>query len=236
MTRASRPSACPTHALPRAGCRRPCRDGRRARRGTSTTPDTARSARPRSRPRAWSSPPPPRACSVRKSSTTEQRLCLRPPKWFVISRNLHWFKPRRHEGIEGLEEDTLKNRIFVVFDFFVAFVVKASEHRSTSGMTIDLLRQRTLADAAERHGIAREHDAVDLGTIERPGVVVRALEQTDLPTVLRRGEELHLDIDLAPEELRHLRLRPLVRTQLGASGLILLLHRLELLLRPRCRQ
>src|SRR5688500_15243937 len=81
---------------------------------------------------------------------------------------------------------------------------------AAAGMSIDHARQRALAHRAERHGIAREHDAVDRGAVERLRVVVRALEYADLPGVLGGREQLHLRLLLLAEETRHFRLGPLV--------------------------
>src|SRR5688500_5075285 len=125
---------------------------------------------------------------------------MRTPKWFVISHNLHWSSPRRHEEVEA-HEDLHSLFFFVPFDLLRVLRV------STAGMPIDLLRERALADPAERHGVAREHDAIELRTVEGPCIVIRALEQADLPAVRRRREQLHLDLDLATEQLRHLRFR-----------------------------
>ena len=53
-------------------------------------------------------------------------------------------------------------------------------------MPIDDGAERAPADLAERHLVPREHDAVDLGAIERPRVVVGAL---DRPTTPAFGDE-----------------------------------------------
>src|SRR5687767_1834662 len=81
-------------------------------------------------------------------------------------------------------------------------------------MGVDLPRQRPLTDATERHRITREHDAVDLRSIERLRIVVRALEEADRAAMLRGREQLHLEIALTTEQLRHLRLGPFVGAQL----------------------
>ena len=56
-----------------------------------------------------------------------------------------------------------------------------------SRVEIDHGADRSLADAAERHLVAREHDAVELRPVERPSVVVGAPERADLAGKSRRS-------------------------------------------------
>src|SRR5262245_4611501 len=93
----------------------------------------------------------------------------------------------------------------------------ASISGSLAGMTIDDGAERALADAAEGHVIAREHDAVDLRAIEGPRIVVAALEQANLPGVLGRGQELRFRLQLFAEQLRHLLFRPVLGPQPHAA-------------------
>ncbi len=97
--------------------------------------------------------------------------------------------------------------------------------------------KRALAHAAERHRVAREHDAVDLRPVRRPARR-SSRPETGRPCPLcsadGRTASSRASSSLA-EELRHLRLRAACRRAASRARLILLLHRLELLLRPRRR-
>src|ERR1051326_6506563 len=100
---------------------------------------------------------------------------------------------------------------------------------------VDDLRDRAAADGAERHVVAREHDAVGLWTIVAARFIVGALERADLSGV-RPFVEQRRDAPLLVAKQRvHLRLGTIGRANRAALLLNLLRVALELLFRPRRR-
>src|SRR6185503_4609877 len=95
---------------------------------------------------------------------------------------------------------------------------------------------RATAHGAERHVVAREHDAVGLRAEVAARLVVRTFERADLSGVLPFVQERRVALLLLAEQRVHLGLRPVLRADLAAALLNLLRVALELVLRPWRRQ
>src|SRR5438093_10496612 len=65
---------------------------------------------------------------------------------------------------------------------------------------VEDLRDRPPADRAERHVVAREHDAIGLRPVITARLVVRALERTDFARVRTLVEQRRVAFFLVPEE------------------------------------
>src|SRR5213596_97792 len=106
------------------------------------------------------------------------------------------------------------------------------------GMTLPRIRiddplDRPPAHPAEAHLVPREHDAVQLRTIEAARLVCRPFERTDFGRVRLRSKELRLPGALLGEELVHLALGRVGGTELRAHFLVFAAVRLERVLVPR---
>src|SRR5262245_55359571 len=96
----------------------------------------------------------------------------------------------------------------------------------------DLLDGAT-AHRAERHVVAREHDAIELRPIVPARFVVRALERTDAMCVWTLVQERRVVRFLLAEERVHLRLGSIRGADLSSALLDAFRVLLELLFRPR---
>src|SRR6185503_15053677 len=85
---------------------------------------------------------------------------------------------------------------------------------------VDHTRESPPAYGAERDFVAREHDAVFLGTVVALGLVQRSLEGADLARVLVAPEELRFEDELFLEELVHLIFRTVGLANLSPLRLV----------------
>src|SRR5215470_15997338 len=105
----------------------------------------------------------------------------------------------------------------------------AASSRLRARVQVDNLRDRAAADGAERHVVAREHDAVGLRTVVAARLVVRALERTDFSGVRSLVEQRRIAALLVAKQRVHLRLGTIGGADRAALLLNLLRIGLELL-------
>src|SRR5213592_2588917 len=105
----------------------------------------------------------------------------------------------------------------------------------STGQQVEDLGDGPPADRAERHVVAREHDAIRLRPVIAARLVVRSLERADSARVWTLVEQRRVALFLVPEERVHLCFRSVRRANLAARLLNLPGVALEIFFGPRCR-
>src|SRR5437867_4351 len=103
------------------------------------------------------------------------------------------------------------------------------------GVQVEDRADRAPTDGAERHLVAREHDAIHLRPVESARLVVGAFEHADLAGVRTRVQQRGVVLLLFSKERVHLALGTIRRANRATTLLNLLRVALESFFRPRCR-